>query len=384
MRSKGKNSNKVYQEVLGNLASKGYKFRYNIITGNVEFSIQPNNLFKSIDDYELNSLINELWDEGLPILTGDLMVLLKSKYSEIYDPIKQYYETLKPWDGQTDYLGQLANTVTTTNPEFWEKYFKKWLVATVASAINDEIVNHTMLIFTGQQGIGKTTWLNRLLSKELAPYIYTGNFQLGNKDTEIYLAQSMLVILDEFQVYGKRSQDKLKELITRPHIRVRRPYERFAENFTRRASFCASTNDEEFLTDFTGNRRFLCFQVLSIDYISPIDIDQVHAQAYALVKNGFEYWLNEEEAKEVSQINERFTNVSLEEELLIKYFEPCDLEEASHILMTSEIAEAISKKHSRIGINNSTIRSLGIALSRRGFMRISHQDRKKYALKECK
>ncbi len=361
--------------------SNKHEFRYNTITGNVEFRSSGKGQFSPLGDYDINSLIVELAEKGFRINNNELMVLLKSSKAERFDPIMQYYQESPPWDGKTDYIGQLANTVQTTNPEHWEKYFRKWFVALVASNVDETVVNQTMLVLSGKQGVGKTTWLHNLLPKELQPYAFTGSLAFGNKDTDIYLAQSILITLDEFSVMRKRDQEKLKELITRPTITVRRPYERVPENLPRRASFCASTNDDEFLFDLNGNRRFLCFEVESIDYENEVNIQQAHAQAFVLARSGFQFWIDQSDFEEITSVNEGFTEVSLEEEMLIKYFEPCVPDEATHILSTTEIAEAIATKQSRFWVNNSSIKGLGIALRKHKYTRLSRDGRKKYALK---
>ena len=77
-------------------------------------------------------------------------------------------------DGTTDSIARLAATVHVKEEQapLFATYFKKWLVATIASLLDAKVVNHEILVFIGKQGIYKTTWMQRLLPTELQRYFY--------------------------------------------------------------------------------------------------------------------------------------------------------------------------------------------------------------------
>lgn len=142
-------------------------FRYNIVSNKAEFKLvkNPDAPFTEMRDFDYNSILWDLKYADLQCSMSTLRIILASKFMPEYDPYIEYMSTLPEWDGQTDYIERLANTVTTGNPDFWQQAFKKWFVAMTASWMQTEVVNHTALILSGAQGVGKTTWLGNLIPK---------------------------------------------------------------------------------------------------------------------------------------------------------------------------------------------------------------------------
>ena len=190
----------------------------------------------------------------------------------------------------------------------------------VACVLDEKQVNQTMIVFSGKQGLGKTTWIEKLMPAPLKEYIFSGTINPNNKDTLIHLAECMLINLDELENLNRTEIGSLKELITKTHIRMRKAYGHNNENMSRRASFAGSVNTAQFLNDTTGSRRFLCFEVEHIEYTHEIDINKVYAQALKLKNEGFRHWFNQEEIKEINANNEQYQLMSPEEELLLTWF----------------------------------------------------------------
>lgn len=170
-------------------------------------------------------------------------------------------------------------TVKTTDDEYFYWVFKKWFVAMVACAIKEDVTNQTVIIFSGKQGVGKTTWLKNLLPNTLKGYMYSGIVNPTNKDTLLQMSENILINMDEISTFDNKKTENFKELLSKPIIRERRPYDRFAENYIRRASFVGSTNNAEILNDVSGNRRYLVIEVLNIDYQQNVDLDKAFSQA---------------------------------------------------------------------------------------------------------
>ena len=120
----------------------------------------------------------------------------------------------------------------------------------------------------------------------------------------------------------KKDENELKNLITINSVKYRRPYDKLINEYPHLASFCASVNGNEFLTDVSGSRRFLPFEVVKIDIneIKKIDITNVWKQAKDLFKSGFRYWFNDEEIQELNKRNENFNVISIEEELILNFY----------------------------------------------------------------
>lgn len=131
------------------------------------------------------------------------------------DPFKDYFDNLPNNEDETDYITELANTITTTKQDLWQVCFKKWFVAMVACVTNDKAINQTVIVFSGKQGVGKTTWIEKLIPKPLKDYMFSGTINSNNKDTLIHFAECMLINLDELENLNRTEIGTLKELITK-------------------------------------------------------------------------------------------------------------------------------------------------------------------------
>lgn len=358
-----------------------YNFRYNIVTGKLEYKTIKANIWKPITDFVENSILREILKAKVKCNINTLRNLLHSDYCQQYDPFRDYFQDLETNNDEVDYINQLANTVITTKQELWQICFKKWFVAMVACVTNDKAINQTVIVFSGKQGVGKTTWIERLIPRELKEYMFSGTINPNNKDTLIHLAECMLINLDELENLNRTEIGTLKELITKTHIRMRKAYGHNNETLPRRASFAGSVNTAQFLNDTTGSRRFLCFEVEHIEYTHNIDINMVYAQAIELYKNGFRYWFNQEEIKEIDLNNEQYQIRSPEEELLLTWFDIADRETANNFLNTTQIAAKLADK-AKLNVTDGTVMKLGKALKKYGYLRLSKKNGYVYAVKE--
>ena len=250
----------------------------------------------------------------------------------------------------------------------WRECFKKWFVAMVASWMKDEVVNHTVLVLVGRQGIYKTTWLDRLMPPELRAY--SSKLPLSgqiSKDDRLRLCENGLLNIDELDAICGREMNIVKSLLTSTDVNERAAYGRLKERRVRLASFCASTNNREFLTDITGNRRWLPFEVESIQ--NPFDdiilYERLYAQAKAYVECGyFAYWFEMDEIEVLEQHNEKFRALENEEELLPILFDK-PAEGKGEFMTTAEISDRLVTYG---GIKRPmSIRQLGMLLGKKGF-----------------
>ena len=361
--------------------NKRYNFRYNIVTGKLEYKRVRNQKYKPVTDFVENSILREVLKAKVKCSIQGLRYLLLSDYCEQYDPFKTYFESLNEVESEVDYISQLANTITTTKQDLWLECFKKWFVAMVACVTNEKVVNQTVIVFSGKQGIGKTTWMEKLVPKPLKDYLFSGTINPNNKDTLIHLAECMLINLDELENLNKTEIGSLKEIITKSHIRMRKAYGHNNETLPRRASFAGSVNTAQFLNDTTGSRRFLCFEVEHIEYHHNVNLDNCYKQALHLIDEGFRYWFNNEEIKNINQNNEQYQIKSPEEELLLTWFEKADKETATAFLNTTQIATRLAY-FGNINISNATIIQLGKALKKLDFIRLVKDRNYVYAVIE--
>ncbi|MEY3498666.1 MAG: hypothetical protein RL308_335, partial [Bacteroidota bacterium] len=361
--------------------SNKYVFRHNIVSGKLEFQYFGKKKWNVMNDFIENSMLRECLKGRIKTNLSSLRNLLYSDFCVLFNPFEDYFFNLPSYDEKTDYITELANTITTTKQDLWQQCFKKWLVAMVGCVLDDKVINHTVIVFSGKQGLGKTTWVEKLVPKPLKEYLFSGTINPNNKDTLVQLSECMLINLDELENLNRSEIGSLKEIITKTQIRMRKAYGHNNETMPRRASFAGSVNTAQFLNDSTGSRRFLCFELEGIKYQHNVDINMAFSQALFLFKSGFRYWFNQEEIKSITENNEQYQLHSPEEELLLTWFEPCEREKANVFLNASQIAAKLAEK-AKINITDGTINKLGKALKKHNFIRLKKNGIAVYALIE--
>ena len=349
--------------------------RFNEITSRVEYKIPADNTdahrFMPVND----RIVNSLWSQMSTITRvniQDMYRVIESDYVPVFNPFKEYLNNLsKP--GEQDYIRELAQTVRVKGGEqeqkLWHLYLKKWLVGMVASWISEDVVNNVILVLIGEQGAYKTTWFNYLLPPPLKQYFYTKtNANRMSKDDILTLAQYALVCCEELDTMRPAELNQLKAAVTMPSIDERAAYAHYHEHRKHIASFCGTGNNTQFLSDPTGNRRWLPFEVESI--LSPRDhpfhYEGIYAQALSLYTSGFQYWFTKEEIQELNRHNKQFETPHLEHELVDLYFRrPIDSELGEFISVARAlqmISNGISQKLSAVNV--------GRAFSDLGFKRV--------------
>lgn len=361
--------------------STRYVFRHNMVSGKLEFQYFGKKKWNVMNDFIENSMLRECLKGRIKTNLSSLRNLLYSDFCELFNPFEDYFFNLPTYDEKTDYITELANTITTTKQDLWQQCFKKWLVAMVGCVLDEKVINHTVIVFSGKQGLGKTTWVEKLVPKQLKEYLFSGTINPNNKDTLVQLAECMLINLDELENLNRSEIGSLKEIITKTQIRMRKAYGHNNETMPRRASFAGSVNTAQFLNDSTGSRRFLCFELEGIKYQHDVDINLAFSQALFLFKSGFRFWFDQEEIKNITENNEQYQLHSPEEELLLTWFEPCEREKANVFLNASQIAAKLAEK-AKINITDGTINKLGKALKKHNFIRLKKNGIAVYALIE--
>lgn len=322
-----------------------YEFRLNKGNQKMEFRLIGEVKFRDMSDTDFNSIKVELNLKDIPCSKDTLKGIIFSNQWPQYDPYKEFLEDLPEWDGN-DHIADLAATVTTTDMKYWVWCLMKWLVAFVGSLANEEVVNQIALIFCGNQGIGKSSWFRNILPPTLRKYSSSGFLDPKDKETMVQLSELCLFNMDEVENLKPRNVEAIKELITKSSMYLRRAYTTLSQNYPRRCSFCGTANGTNILHDITGNRRFLCQNVLSIDYsLKDIDLNQVYAQAYHLYNAGFQFWLDVKEQAAVEIQNSQFRAKSIEEELIDTFLEPCkDGDTGSKRMQAHEIQTYLQQK----------------------------------------
>ena len=356
--------------------------RHNVITRRVECRIPSADLFSTgihggneySPDWQPISdrIVNSLWvqlSKQKPVRAQDIYRVIESDYVPDYHPFRYYLEHLPSWNGKEDYIMEMSLSVCVKGDVeeqmLFAEYLRKWLVAMVAGWIDEREVNHVILIFIGEQGIYKTTWFNFLLPQELRSYFYTKtNASRMSKDDLLALSQYGLVCYEELDTMSPRELNQLKSAVTMPSVDERAAYAHFVEHRKHIASFCGTGNNVQFLSDSTGTRRWLPFEVERI--ISPRDntfnYKGIYSQAYALYQQGFAYWFSQEEIRRLTQHNKQFETPKDEQELVDYYFSKPSGADAGEFMPTAIAQQIVSALGTRV-----TTVALGRAFRKLGF-----------------
>ena len=304
-----------------------YEIRRNIVKELIEFRRKPTTTDeKASSDFailrakDVNTFYINAQMKGISCSQNSLKALVDSDYAKPFNPFTHYFFSLPTWNGKTDYIAQLAQRVKTTDPAFFIDSLRHWLVGMVACAIDDKVQNQQLLLLHGGQGSGKSTFIRKLLPPELDTYYRCGMIIPENKDHLLQLSSSLIIDLDEFDTLPSWQMQSLKRLIVQGVVTERKVFDLQMNNFIRRASFIASTNDQHFLVDILENRRYLINTILSIDNSGPVNHKGIYAQALALYRQGYRYWYEKEEVTFLNKRNESFRQKDPVEENLFFYF----------------------------------------------------------------
>ncbi len=167
-------------------------------------------------------------------------------------------------------------------------------------------------MLTGAQGTGKTTWFRRLVPSSLNLVMVGAMLDPADKDSVTASVSNWIVELGELDAtFRKADIARLKSFIPKQVDKLRRPYDRVESEYQRRTVFGASVNDERYLVDDTGNRRWWTVPVLSIDYHHDLDMQQVWAELLTHFQRGEQHHLTEEENAALGSLNKEHEAIQL-------------------------------------------------------------------------
>jgi len=175
-------------------------------------------------------------------------------YENNFHPIKAYFKTLE-WDGTPRIRQFLSNYLGAENTELNQAISMLLFVAGVRRILEPGVKFDTMIVFEGKQGTGKSTALRILAGDE---FFSDQDIISVDSKTQMELLEGVW-IYEICELSGLRHTDvaKIKSFISRQEDRGRPAYGRYKEVLKRQSIFIGTTNDETYLKDRTGNRRFL-------------------------------------------------------------------------------------------------------------------------------
>lgn len=293
---------------------------------------------------------------GKDKLIGFTTTIAKEKS---FNPVIDYLiECKNNWDGKSR-IDDLFNTINLANGEdedFARLLLTKWLLNCIHIAFNTGDNNQNgILTFQGGQGVGKTKWIESIIPKE---FIKTGmHIDPSNKDSIIKATSNWIVELGELDATFKSDLAKLKAFFTEKTDFYRVPYATKPILVPRNTCFYASVNDEEFLKDTTGNRRYWVIKADSLNYMHEIDKGQLWGEIYNLyLNNEINHWLDDHEREKLNISNVKFEVKSNAEISILDTFD-FDIEDLSlwSWKTSTDISRALCGKESPITCGRAVV-----------------------------
>lgn len=327
-----------------------YRFRYNLMTAEVEFCPSGGDArYRTVTLREQNGIALAAQEAGIACWDRDVNRYIHSDRIPEFHPFTDFLENLPAWDG-TDRVTPLARRVS-DNP-VWVSGFHRWMLAMVhqwnSRMHPEERANSVApLLVSTRQGWGKSTFCRMLMPESMKRY-FTESFDLNAPGAcEKKLADFGLVCLDEFDKLSVGKMPLLKNLMQQSALNLRKSYSRTVTPLDRTASFIGTSNRRDLLTDRTGSRRFLCVEPEQpIDCTTPIEHTQLYAQLKAELQAGERHWFTAEEEELIEENNRPYYRSTPEEEVFHCCFRFADEgEPGAELLTAAEIFSVMQRKN---------------------------------------
>lgn len=363
----GKELSDNIMRMIGFLCKK-YDFRYNSVMKFTEYRPKDKDYwgYQPVDARVQKRMTLEVQLANIRVSIKDVRNYLESDLLSTYNPVEDFlFKCAGKWDGK-DYIRALACTVPTDNP-YWEDWFYTWFLAMVnqwRSYSHRKYGNSVAPLLISKQGYNKSTFCRSLVPPELQ-WGYNDNLVLSEKRQVLQaMCQALLLNLDEFnQISPQVQQGFLKNIIQLPSVKMKPPYGSHVQEFPRMASFIATSNMEDILSDPSGNRRFL-----GVELTGPIDVsqlpnyEQLYAQALAALQAGEKTYFDAEQTKLIMASNRKFEVISPVDQYFNLYFDLTDDAKLGEYLTAAEIFQEL-KSHIGSSVKLSNLISFGRKLS---------------------
>ena len=350
-KEKGMKGSKENIEKMMKYLNEKYELRYNMVMKYTEYVPKDKEWigFQAVEPRVQKSLTLEVQLAGINVSIKDVRNFLESNFIKNYNPVEEFLFTCYDnWDGK-DHIRALARTVPTNNPH-WEDWFYTWFLAMVEQWHNRtgrQYGNSVAPLLISKQGYNKSTFCRRLIPPQLQ-WGYTDNLILSEKRQVLQaMSQCLLINLDEFnQISAKVQQGFLKNLIQLPNVKYKPPYGSHVQEFPRTASFIATSNMDDILTDPSGNRRFI-----GIELTGPIDVSvrpnyqQLFAQAEKAIWNGEKTYFDAEQTALIMENNRRYQQIDPVMQCFSESFTPTEDENEGTFMTAAAIFSELKAKY---------------------------------------
>ena len=363
----GKELSDNIMSMIGFLCKK-YDFRYNSVMKCTEYRPKEKDYwgYQPVDARVQKRMTLEVQLANIRVSIKDVRNYLESDLLSTYNPVENFlFNCEGKWDGK-DHIRALARTVPTDNP-YWEDWFYTWFLAMVdqwRTYSHRKYGNSVAPLLISKQGYNKSTFCRSLVPPELQ-WGYNDNLVLSEKRQVLQaMCQSLVINLDEFnQISPQVQQGFLKNIIQLPSVKIKPPYGSHVQEFPRMASFIATSNMEDILSDPSGNRRFL-----GVELTGPINVsqrpnyEQLYAQALSALRAGEKTYFDAEQTRQIMANNRKFEVLSPVDQYFDLYFDLTDDAKQGEYLTAAEIFQEL-KSHIGSSLKLNSLIAFGRKLS---------------------
>lgn len=269
-------------------------FGYNELAGRVELTRVPpwggaaGKPLADEDATEVAAYIGQPETYGVSAKPAAVAEVIQAIASQLtFHPVRTYLDALT-WDNRERIGSDLVTWLGAEPANYTSRALLMTLVSAVARTYSPGCKVDTMLVLEGPQGAGKTRVTRELFG---AQWYAEATESPGAKDFFQAIQGRWGIEIGEMESFTKAEVGKIKQAITAQQDTFRASYARFARSYPRRCVFVGTTNEDQYLRDPTGGRRFLPVRVSAIDVKNVIAArDQLWAEAVHLYRNGFDYW----------------------------------------------------------------------------------------------
>lgn len=302
------------------LEQKDIKVRWNLMKKMIECAFTD--FTPRIDDSENLSLtyIQSLCEANhLTAFPSDKYAHFLS-YENAYHPVAEKLDSIK-WDGRKR-LADFTQTLQSPEPELTELYVTRWMTSAIAAARTENgHASQGVLVLSGDQNVGKTSWLKALDPWNMRAVQEGAALDPNNKDHLISTLSYWIVEIGELDGSFLRSDNaSFKRFFTSASDYIRWPYMPKPSYMPRRTVYAATVNKRDFLGDTTGNRRYWTVETTAIHLDHGINIEQVWAEVDYMFKSGASHALTRDEIVQLNDHNSAYTQIDpLEEKIRAKF-----------------------------------------------------------------
>jgi putative DNA primase/helicase len=226
-------------------------------------------------------------------------ILVASDAARVH-PVQEYLNGLK-WDRKKRLYKFASEYLGAEQSEYTELIGTKWMIGAVARAMEPGCqVDNTLILESPHQGKRKSSALRALVPDP--SWFGETPIEIGNKDSYQALRGKWIYALDELDSTRRAETTRVKGFLTQRIDTYRPSFGRRTYDFPRQTVFCGSTNEEHYLADRTGNRRYWPLRVKRTDTDAiERDRDQLWAEAVHLYKQKESWWDDNERFRQLCE-----------------------------------------------------------------------------------